>query len=275
MEEKVDIKPITFKCYWNKDLEEVWEPRLNRIRKLSNDAELVSVIAGMRDVYVMHVYSDRFETAFDILRNNDMVYFPINKSGAYGGFSHKHLPVEPGMPYHVYGAAVRRENIKAGELFMQYSQTPSDHKKIGELLGYPECCVNFFVEKWGKPHVDPIFEAAEDTPGAVNEGNTVTVNCHPYCNDMLRYYGIRSTPHLPHSMQCEETIRWGREWHNIMGQLDPEATEWMMDLLSMPMTWNYYKGVAIIDTPIFRGVTNSNTTLDKQIVINKGWTQNL
>jgi len=273
-----DITPNTKVVWWDTSSKETWEPRMARISKLYNDAELATVLAGMRRVYVYHVNSDGFDRSYEFLRKNNLVYFPTNKSGIYQGFSHKHMPVEQGKPYMLYGAAVKADDLEAGELFTEYSlSTPTNHSGIGRLLGYPECCIKFFESDWGKKSVDPIFEAALNTKGAkkdsedLEDATTVEVACHPYCNNMFRYFGGRITPHLTHSLQCEATIKWGEEWIEIMKQIDPEATRWVIELLSMPLTWNCLKGVAIIDTPIFRGVTNSDMTQTRKTVKSLGW----
>lgn len=269
---KMEIAPQTEKLYWNRKLEALWEPKIQRVRKLYNDAELTTMITGMRRVYVHHINSERFDQSYEFLRKNGLVFFQTNKSGIYSGFSHKHLPVKPGEPFTLYGAAVRVDDQEAGELFTQYSLgDKTDHTGIGDLLGYPECCVEFFNTVWPGTSVDPMYEAAISTKKAEVNEDTVTVRTHPYCNNMLRYFGLRITPHLPCSMQCEETIKWGEEWIEVMRQIDDEATNWLIELLSMPLTWNCYKGVAIIDTPIFRGVTNSDGSLTKKIVNNLGW----
>lgn len=268
----IDINPQTRKVYWNKDLEALWEPRIKRVRKLYSDAELATVIAGMRRVYVYHVNSERFDASYEFLRKNDLVFFPTNKSGVYSGFSHKHMPVERGKPYTLYGAAVSHNDQEAGELFTKYSTGElTDHTGIGDLLGYPTCCTAFFNENWSHTSIDPIYEAAIETPDSRVVDGVVEVATHPYCNNMLRYFGIRITPHLTCSMTCDETIKWGEEWIEIMRQIDEEATNWLLELQSMPLTWDCYKGVAIIDTPLFRGVTNSDTTLTKKVVHNLGW----
>jgi len=227
-------------------------------------------------VYVYHVSSDNFDSSYEFLRKNGLVFFPTNKSGKYKGFSHKHRPVKSGDPYTLYGAVVRLGEEKYGEQFAKFSKADEETKKadhigIGKLLGYPTCCTKFFNENWGHPSVDPQYEAAVNTPKTKVVDDVVTVSCHPYCNNMLRYFGLRITPHLVHSMQCKKTIKWGEEWIEIMRQIDDEATDWLIELLSMPLTWSAYKGVVIIDTPLFRAVSNSDTTLVKKVVNNLGW----
>ncbi len=268
------LKPLSRVAYWNEELKELWKPRISRIRRAYKDTELATVLTGMRDVYVYHVESTNFGGSYDMLRENDMVFFPIRTTAVYRGFSHRHLPPEKGKPYMIYGAAVKRENIDAGRLFKELSTRDTgrtDHTGTGKLLGYPEQDIEFFTRVWPKVSIDPMYEAAIETPGAVVDEKAVTVNCHPYCNSMLRYFGVRITPQLTHTMQAEQSIAWGEEWMEIMRQYDEEAAQWAWELLSIPITWDCYRGVVVVDTPVFRGVANSDTTETRKRIINQGW----
>jgi len=255
----------------------LWEPRLNRVSKLYNDTELVTVLNGMRDIYIHHVNSERIRDSLEFFLANNLKFYPTNESALYEGFSHKHIPPKKGEPYHVYGAAVLEGNEKIGEEFKRINISPSDHDRIGEMLGYPKCCRDFFTEVWATDSIDPIYESAlntdnvESIPVDGEKKDMLRVKCNPYANQMLRYFGIRLTPHLSHSMTCEDTIKMGKEWEKVMRKLDNEATDWLIELLSMPVKWDCYKGVAIIDTPIFRGVTSSDGVLYHKRVENVGW----
>jgi hypothetical protein len=271
---KIDIEPTTQILYWNKEDKKTWTPRLTRIRKTYAQAEIDTVLNGMRRVYVYHINSERFEDSYKFLKDNGLVFFPTNKSGVYQGFSNKHRPVVKGQPYTLYGGAVKADDLEAGKLFEEYSlNRPVNHAGIGkELLGYMDCCIDFFKANWNITSIDPMYEAAIVTDGAKIKDRVATVKTHPYCNNMLRYFGIRITPHLTCSLNCKKTIKWGKKWFKVMSEIDEEAANWTKELLSMPLTWSCYKGVVIIDTPIFRGVSNSDGVLEKKTVNNLGWT---
>lgn len=99
---------------------------------------------------------------------------------------------------------------------------------------------------------------AKATPGAGEAGELLRVKGHPFCNQTLRYWGIRLTPHLACSFTCEATIAWGEwVWWLLAQELDPKAARDLRFLLERPFRWDGPKGVAIVDTPFFRGITNS------------------
>ena len=269
---KVEINPFTKTLWWSKEEKELWEPRISRIRKAYNTTEFLTVAKGLRRVYVYHVNSEKFEESYQFLRENNLMFYPTNKSGVYSGFSHKHMPVKRGEPFTLYGGVVKANDKEAGDLFTKYSVGgATDHGGIGSLLGYPDCCVNFFNAVWNKKSIDPIYEAAELTDGMKKENGVITVKTHPYCNNMLRYFGMRITPHLTCSLQCKKTVKWGKKWIEIMKEVDAEAAEWVEDLLSQPLTWDCYKGISIIETDLFRGVTNSDGVLYHKRVNSLGW----
>jgi len=276
----VEIEPVTRLMYWSKDLEKLWQPRIARIRKAYNKAELETVIRGDRRIYVYHIRSDDFEGSYDFLRDHKLDFYPTNKSAIYQGFSHKHRDIKPNEPWILYGGAARRDDAEAGKLFTKASTGKlTDHTVIGELLGYPSCCIDFFNTTWAKDSIDPMFEAALNTEGVQVEdygnGRKAIVECHPYCNNMLRYFGIRITPHLPHSLQCEKTIEMGHRWIEVMKDIDSKAADWAIEIMSMPLIWNCYKGVAVIDNDIFKAISNSDPTLQYKVVENRGWNRNL
>jgi len=259
--------------WWDAETRDLWKPRLDRIRNAYHKTEFLYTKLGYRKVYVYHVRSQDFEKSYDLLRENNMIFYPMRRTAVYQGFSHHHPKPKEGEPFFVYGVVSKKKNKYYAEKFIEYSkETEPNHYEIGKLLGYPECCLKFFDETWDKVSIDPIYEAALNTQNCVvTDNNAVEVECSPYTNNMLRYFGIRIIPHLTHSFDCKRSIRMGKIWHQIMRSVDEEAADWAYELLSSECTWDCYKGVAIIDTPYFRGVTNSDPVLNKKIVKNKGY----
>jgi hypothetical protein len=72
---------------------------------------------------------------------------------------------------------------------------------------------------------------------------------NPYSNPLLRWIGVRATPHMPCSFHCQTTIRQGKEYMELMPD---QEREWALELLNMPMLYSTLHGVGEVVTPIFK-----------------------
>jgi hypothetical protein len=263
------FEPFT-RVIWNDDeSRQMWRSKLHRMSKVFHDTEWRTFLRGYRDVYVAHVVPEDLEKYMADLAKVDYIYLPMLKSKKYSGFSHKHLPVQRGDEYFYYGVVARGKHRKKALQFKEASSS-GDHITIGKLLGYPDCCTKFFQDIWGTV-VDPMFEYSKETKDALLHSNELTVNLHPYCNQLLRYFGVRITSWFPCSGKCKNTIKIGDKWAKVMQDIDEQSYNDALQLLTEPLIWDCYRGIAIVKTKYFRGVTNSDFAPEKKIVINEGW----
>lgn len=270
----INLEPFTRVLWKGKENKKIWQPRIEKVRKLYHNTEWQTFLKGYRKIYVTHLRPERLIQFTEDLNKYDLYFTPVTVSRSYQGFSHKHLTPRKGDEYYYYGGTAKDRATSIE--FRDISRGKrTNHKRIGELLGYPECCINFFSVTWNNPSIDPLYEASLSTKDVDIEDGKLIIKAHPYTNQFLRYFGIRLTPHLVHSFSCKNTIEMGKKWVKVMRKLDDEATDWVIELLSMPFTWDCWKGVVIIDTPLFRGVTNSDSPKHKKIVNNLGWDKSL
>ena len=265
----IEIDPITRIMFYGKENEKVWLERIQKIQDAYYKTEFEAFKRGFRRVYVAHLDPAAVDTALNEWYKEGMLFFGITKTRQYSGFSHKHLEVGPGDLYYYYGELVKQDDKEAAELFLKASGE-GDHITQGKLLGYPKCCTEWFQNAW-KESVDPMFEGAKRSDGAVMKNNVVTTRIHPFNNGMLRYWGIQLNPWIHCSGTCKESIKLGKKWYDLMYEIDPQATKWAYELLSMPMTWDCYRSIALINNDIFHGMTNSDYALVKKKVVNLGW----
>lgn len=121
-----------------------------------------------------------------------------------------------------------------------------------ELFGYPHCCRAFFAREF-PGDADPI-------PAW---GGTVGFGVEPMANPLLRYIGVRPVAHIPCGPRCMKTLDMAKRFLSTM---PPEAADATEELLSLPMKWDRYRGVAIIDTPHFKVVATSTARPTREIV---------
>ena len=230
---------------------------LNEFSRLFHEAEYQTVIQGTRKAGTIHISQDNLDTVIPKLNKNSLVFTPLRKSGYYQGFAHTHREVKPGDPFYWYGCITR--GYEDGQSFLK-ADKESDHKKIGALLGFPECCTQYFSETFSK-NFDPVW---------VNESGNL--NGFPECNQMLRYFGARITSHLSCSPVCQGTKKIGELWTAVMRGINAELTGRLLEYLARPMTWDSYHGVVQVDTPDFVGLTHTFPIKEHRLI---RWNQNV
>lgn len=231
---------------------EEWPWKLPKMSKLFLDTEIQTVAEGIRRAATIHLSQDNLDRVLPELNRKGLVFTPLRKSGYYKGFAHTHKEVKPGDRFYWYGCVTK--NYEDGQAFLAADKA-YDHKTVGELLGFPECCSSYFIE-WFPKNYDPIWTELEGE-----------VSGYPEANQMLRYFGVRITSHLSCSPTCEGTREIGQRWFEVMKQIDEEAATALYNLLSQPMTWNSYHGVVQVETPYFVGLTHTFPILEKPRII--------
>lgn len=269
----IDVGPFT-KLIWNStEAREEWERKLNRAVPLHDRAEYEMVRQGHRRCGTLHLYPHNFHSVIENLEKDGLVWLPIQWTRNYTGFSHYHIPTVAGDPNSsCYGVIARNledaEAFRTASAYQGRNKNEVDHEAIGELLGFPSCCAKSFVEEWGSGYYDPVWQSAEGAEGAtVIADRTIEVEYSIHTNQMLRYYGLRTTSHFPCSLDCSKSIEIGDVWLECMRTIDPVATDYLVEILSMPLVWSCLYGVAVVETPIFTLITNSLPTRERWTVL--------
>ena len=125
-----------------------------------------------------------------------VVKLPDKGKGNYANIVKK-IPIDypyPGL-YHIY---ISKDKNKTD--FLKLLETQNDDGAIGELLGYPKCCVQFFMENMEKQQRlqnDYILPALNNSEG---------FKFPFYANYTMRYFDITLLSHFPHNFNCKESI---------------------------------------------------------------------
>jgi len=153
--------------------------------------------------------------------------------GAYANIVKK-VPInylEPGL-YHIY---ISKDADKAK--FLKLLENKNDDKAIGELLGYPKCCVDFFMEnmeKQQKIQNDYILPALDNSQG---------FKFPFYTNYAIRYFDITLLSHFPHSFYCEESINIAKKNLECIEKYSKELANKFETMLQGPVLYTENNGV--------------------------------
>ena len=122
----------------------VWEPRITRIGSAWAEIEWRSVVSGIRRCALTSIPSDQL-----ILRSTEwaasgLSMMPVAMSGTSPGYASTSVAPRVGEPFE-YRVAV---GALADVAELKHAIDDGDDATMGQLLGFPDCCIAFFRKTW-------------------------------------------------------------------------------------------------------------------------------
>lgn len=255
----------------SKEIKDKWEDKFKKACSIYPDLELLSVIHGLRHCTTGHISPEGLDSYQQNLARQGLYFLPIQKVGVYEGMSSYHPPVVEGKPYNYYG--VIADTAKHAVEFVEATKN-GDHIKLGELLGFPKCCSEFFEDVWRKQgFVDPTYHQALNTEGHIKNPTKNAIrlkNVDWELNTFMSVFNLGVTFHKTCSHDCKHSLDRARKWLQLAEDLKMDGLEDLKLLMQMPMEWDSMKGIAYIRSPLFKASYNSNTTAERFIVQREG-----
>jgi hypothetical protein len=275
--ERLDfVLPDFTRILWgNVNVRKIWEPRINKIKQVWEDVE------RLRESSLQFVSPEGLIDLSLTMKNLGKVVVPLDRQGYSNSYSSSNVPVEEGKPF-LYRVAITTPE-RSGDWLEVYDRLKYNtryNEGVGILLGYPNCCIEFFKRVWvDEKFIDTTWEMSFNTTvrpymtepeEKYSRLNSTTIEGHNIVNNiLLRWAGVRYVSHLPCSFNCVETERIGKEnREKIIGCIEngKEIASWMDELLSMPIKWSALHGIAEVITPLFKVVTRTDATGEEYVV---------
>jgi hypothetical protein len=242
--------PEFTRIVWASDkAKQLWKPRIDTINYIWPKIERATVLTDIRQGGLQNVSPDNLMELQDFCFSNGIGYAILSREGSSGTYSNASHPVKPGRPwlYRVYFGATPDRFLEAWRA--------SDQLAVGEFLGYPQCCTEFFSHWWQE-------EGWRDLTYPMFKNNLRTAG--PYeCNILLRHLGVRATFHLPCSFTCEPSKTLA---DNILSYRDmgyEREIDWLIEILNWPVKWSSLHGVAMTTTPVVKVISTSDALGEK------------
>lgn len=248
------------------DARTVWEPRLSRIGAAWNAVESASIGAGIRRCALTSVAAESLVPRTAAWAREGFSAMPVAVAGAVGGYSSTAAAPKPGEAFEYRVAVGALRDVASLHDAMQRG----DDSAMGQLLGFPECCIAFFRDTWvNKGCVDTTWSMAGGAGQFDEEGRLITIGGHvPFQSNILwRWMGVRAVPHLPCQFACQATTAFA----NALLQIGRDRgygdeMDWIEEILSWPASWSALHGIAEIKTPVLKVSTRTDATAHKFVV---------
>ena len=270
----IEVPPFTQHNWQNAESRDQWKELFREMRSAKDVAEWRSVIDDETDrkAAIIHVDHQNRDEWLEKVGEHDLHYRAIRYSEHYSGFSHRVRPADPNDPRRMTYAVISKNPDIADK--MEEAENEMDgrerHDMVGNLLGFPDCCRDFFNKDWVDRGIrDPMYEISCNSDSAeVVDGdrNHIRIpDANPGACVLWRYFGLSFITHMPCSWDCENSIELARERYRIMAENGyEEAADAMYQWLELPFSWTCINGIAHIQNQHVTAPTNSSVYLDKK-----------
>ncbi|MBW2992235.1 DUF483 domain-containing protein [Candidatus Woesearchaeota archaeon] len=207
-----DLKPVCRFGFYEQDI--------NNIKKLCFENKL-------------HITTSNFKVLLDSRENiNDF----NNK-----GYKTSLLNPFPGMIFTYISKDMDLANLA------KYLENANKIGKLGELLGYPDCCTDFFIQNMdeqAKKNNDFVLPVLNNSEGVVFPKEL---------NIAARYFDFNLLPFFPHSFNCEKALKLAKAYLATIINNDPSLAADIARKLNCGVVYTENAGVCLLEDPKLDG----------------------
>lgn len=249
--------PHTYRQVWDSsEARTTWDERIRRAGRAAAALEILTVAEGLRPAGIIHIAATSLIAQMSMLARMGLIARDLKWVRRFEGFAHSHEQASPMAPDALAYVVIAR----TPDVIDSFAEADarSDHAAIGRLLGYPECCVAAFCERWSAGYIDPVWQAAIATPGtqvALRNGGRIPTHeasigtWDPLISPLGRYIGLRLSFHIACRFDCPESVMIARTYLDVARQADKaHDVSWWRPALE-GAEWDALNGVAIIYYP--------------------------
>jgi hypothetical protein len=257
---KFTMPPFARLQWVSGNLKDKYEPMFNKAKNLYKETEFLTVLHGLRTTTTASIHPQNMDAFQQNMVQKGLIFLPLRRVGIYNGFSTYHPPVEENKPWNYYG--VVSNSIEGAEEFA-HAEENTDHRIMGKLLGYPQCCIDSFFENWDKGYTDQVWQQAlvgDSSNIRIKENNLIRLkNIDWESNTLLKYFNIGPLFHTKCSITCKHSSIYAKNIIDLAHRLNVDGLQEVEMFSRMPMEWDASKGIAFIRTPLFKAEINSVT----------------
>ena len=210
--------------------------------------EWLSVAEGLRMCGIMRVTFKELPSLSASLLRHGLAIVPTSALDAGDkGYRATQLPPKPGEPFDLRCAIGKPKDASA----LIDAELHSDDRVIGKMLGYPDCCTDFFSTLWSHGFIDTTWQMATNSVHSSSSSGELVIKGNWQTNVILRWAGIRPVPHLPCSCNCRGTIQLQKKWSELADYAGySQERSFEEGIYRTPLRWRAIHGRTSIVSPL-------------------------
>ncbi len=256
----------------------IFDEAFEAFQSMIKTIEVLSVIENQKKVVRIALHEDRIDTVKKFVSNNSLSIalsdFKV-KLAFSGDYSSKGIQNKDEGHNFVYVSKDLNECLKAKEF-----ESQNDHLNLGKILGYPDCCIDFFAKNFeteSKLHNDFVIPAWKNS--IKNTIGDVKESFFPKeINIFVRYFDVALISHCPHSFECAQSLKIAKSRFEMIKKLSPDMNmvNQILELINSYVIYDDGNVHLLINPRIsgnaiyYEGVlSTSNNTISKQLNVTK------
>ena len=217
-------------------------PQLQQIfRSIIKSLEVLYVIEGIKPCARILVFEDELGKVMDFLNQNRISNaisdFRVLKQPAQNEFySDKSIKIPKDDARKGYFFVYLSKNKETAEK-AKLAEEKNNHIGLGLLLGYPECCCEFFDRNFSENSADLTLKTLENSDG---------FEFPFYTNIAARHFDVSLLSHFPHGFECEESIKTAKNNLGIIGKYSKQLTTMFTGILQSVVVYTMEEGISLL-----------------------------
>jgi hypothetical protein len=265
------VLPDFTRVSWVSDrAREVWEPRVSRIGAAWGEIEWQSIVQAVRRCALLSVPPEQLVARSAAWAVRELSTMPVAISATTAGYSNTATSPRLGEPFEYRVAVGSLTDIAR----LKRAMDAGDDATMGQLLGFPDCCIGFFRKTWvDEGCLDTTWPMAAATGHSDAADRVIEVPSDaPFqANILWRWMGVRTVPHLPCSFDCPATVDVANTLMALGRELGyATEMEWLEEILDWPAAWSAMHGIAEVKTPVLKKSTRTDATAHEFVVRRAG-----
>ena len=208
---------------------------------ITKSLEVLYVIEGIKPCARILVFEDELDKVMNFLSEKNVHTFisdfKVLKQNMQSEFySDKSIKIQKDSPQKGHFFVYLSKNVEIAQN-ASIMEEENNHKELGLLLGYPQCCCDFFADNFNEKNTDLTLEILKNSDGFEFDF---------YNNICARHFDVGLLGHFPHSFKCKPSIEIAKSNLKIIKKRIPELADLFVKNLQSAVIYTSEEGIFLL-----------------------------